>query len=89
MNNSDHDQAFTTLLETATKCNVHLNYDKLQYKMWEIDFFGETYTAHGHKPTQTKVFAITEIPPSLEEASPVIHWHDYLPFKVLNEIVRA
>ena len=30
MNHSDHDQALTTLLETARKCNVCLNYDKLQ-----------------------------------------------------------
>ena len=46
MNDSDHDQALTILLETARKCNVHLNYDKLQYKMQEVDFFGETYTVH-------------------------------------------
>ena len=25
---SDHDQAFTTLLQTAKKCNMKLNYDK-------------------------------------------------------------
>ena len=62
MNHSDHDQALTTLLETARKCNVCLNYDKLQYKMQEVDFFGETYTVHGHKPVQTKVSAITEMP---------------------------
>ena len=31
-NHSDHDQALTTLLETARRCNVQLNYDKLQYK---------------------------------------------------------
>ena len=37
-NHSDHDQALTTLLETARKCNVHLNYDKLQYKEQEVDF---------------------------------------------------
>ena len=29
---SDHDQTFTSLLQTAQKCNVKLNYDKLQYK---------------------------------------------------------
>ena len=29
---SDHGQAFTILLQTAKKCNVKLNYDKLQYK---------------------------------------------------------
>ena len=37
---SHHDQALTTLLETARKCDVHLNYDKLQYKKQEVDFFG-------------------------------------------------
>ena len=36
---SDHDQALTTLLETARKCNVQLNYEKLQYKKQEVDFF--------------------------------------------------
>ena len=36
-NHMDHDQALTTLLETARKCDVRLNYDKLQYKQ-EVDF---------------------------------------------------
>ena len=31
-NHKDHDLALTTLLNTARKCNVHLNYEKLQYK---------------------------------------------------------
>ena len=39
-NHSDYDQALTTLLETARRCNVWLNYEKLQYKN-EVDFFGE------------------------------------------------
>ena len=42
-NHRDHDQALTTLLETARKCNVRLNYDKLQYKKEEVDFFGDLY----------------------------------------------
>ena len=54
-----HDLAFTTLLETARKCNVWLNYNKLQYKKTEVDFFGETYMIDGCKPAQTKVSAIT------------------------------
>ena len=62
MNHSDHDQALTTLLGMAMKCNICFNYDKLQYKMQEVDFFGETYTINGNKPVQTKVSAITEIP---------------------------
>ena len=48
-NHRDHDVALTTLLETARKCNVRLNFDKLQYKKMEVDFFGETYTTGGVK----------------------------------------
>ena len=33
---SDHDQAFTSVLQTAKRCNVKLNYEKLQYKQIEI-----------------------------------------------------
>ena len=36
-NHRDHDQALTNLLATATKYNVRLNYEKLQYKQ-EVDF---------------------------------------------------
>ena len=38
-NHSDHDQALTILLKTARRCNVKLNYEKLQYKKDEIDFW--------------------------------------------------
>ena len=59
---SDHDQAFTTLLQTAQKHNIKLNYDKLQYKQEEVEFLGETYTTNSHKPTKSKVSAITVMP---------------------------
>ena len=59
---SNHDQAFTTLLQTTQKCNVKLNYDKLQNKQDEVEFFGETYTTSGHKPSKDKVSAITAMP---------------------------
>ena len=36
---SDHDKAFSTLLQVARKNNVKLNYDKLQYKQTQVDFF--------------------------------------------------
>ena len=58
----DHDQALTSLLETARHCNVRLNYEKLQYKQWEVEFFGETYIVDGHKPAKGKVQAIVEMP---------------------------
>ena len=46
-NHKDHDIALTHLLKTARECNVCLNYDKLQYKQTEVEFFGETYTIDG------------------------------------------
>ena len=59
---SDHYQAFTTLLQTAKKCNMKLNYDKLQYKEVEVEFFGETYTTSGCKPAKNKVSVMTTMP---------------------------
>ena len=53
----------TNLLETARRCNIRLNLDRLQYKKTEFDFFGETYTTDCHKPAQSKVSAIVEMPP--------------------------
>ena len=75
---SDHDQAFTSLLQTAHKCNVKLNYDKLQYKQNEVDFFGDTYTTNGHKPAKSRVSAITAMPSPTKKTNPVIYWHDKL-----------
>ena len=43
-NHKEHDLAFTMLLQTARKCNVKLNFEKLQYKSMEVNFYGETYT---------------------------------------------
>ena len=59
---SDHDQVITSLLQTAQKCNVKLNFDKLQCKQNKVDLFGETYTTNGHKPARSKVSATTSIP---------------------------
>ena len=42
--------------------NVRLNYEKLQYKQTEVEFFGETYTVNGCKPTKGKVQSIAEMP---------------------------
>ena len=58
----DHDIAFTKLLETTKKNNIKLNFDKIQYKQKEVEFFGKIYTTQGHKPSDTKVKAITEMP---------------------------
>ena len=58
----DHDLAFTTLLQTARKCDVKLNFEKLQYKCTEVNFYGKTYTTDGNKPAQSKITTIVEMP---------------------------
>ena len=40
-NHKDHDQALNALLNTARKCNICLNHEKLQYKQQEVKFFRE------------------------------------------------
>ena len=55
-NHKDHNQALTTLFQTAKACNV-------QYKQTEVDFFGEIYTVNSCKPAQSKVKVIVEMPP--------------------------
>ena len=61
-NHSDHDEAFSKLFHTTQKNNVNLNYDKSQYKQTQVDFFGETYTTDGRKPSSDKVEAIASMP---------------------------
>ena len=62
-NHKDHDVALTNLLESTRKCNIRLNFDRLQCKKTEVDFFGETYTTEDCKPAQSKVSAIVGMPP--------------------------
>ena len=83
-NHRDHDQALTNLFATATKCNVKLNYEKLQYKQ------EETYTTNRHKPVQSKAKAIHKMPaPNLQKASTIFHQHNKLHLQVFSKIIRA
>ena len=54
-------------MQTANKCHVKLNYDKLQYKQNEVEFFGETNTTSGHKPSKDKVSHIISMPSPTNE----------------------
>ena len=79
-NHKDHDLAFTTLLWTARRCNIKLNYDKLKFKCTEVNFYGKTYTTDGPKPAQNKITAIVEMPPpsSKKEVQSFIGMINYL-----------
>ena len=75
-NHKDHNLALTKLLNTARKCNVCLNYDKLQYKQKEIDFFGETYMVDGWKPAQSKIKQYRICQFCNTKSKCIIHWND-------------
>ena len=79
-NHKDHDLAFTRLLQTARKCNVKFNFEKLQYKCTEVNFYGETYTTDGHKPAQSKITIIIAMPSpnSKQEVQSFISMINYL-----------
>ena len=79
-NHKDHDQALTALLNTARKCNICLNHEKLQYKQQEVEFFGKTYTTDGSKPAQSKIKAIQEMldPQCKKQVLSFIGMVDYL-----------
>ena len=79
-NQKEHSLALTTLLNTARESNVRLNYDKLQYKKTEIDFFGEMYTIDGHKThTNWDINDKYNAGTKLQERSPIIYRYDQLP----------
>ena len=77
---SDHDLAFAKLLETCRSNNVKLNFDKLQYKQMQVEFFGEQYTTSGCKPSPSKIQAITSMPQpqNMKELQCVIGMATYL-----------
>ena len=79
-NHKDHDLAFTTLLQTARRCNIKLNYDKLKFKCTEVNFYGKTYTTHACKPAQNRITAIIKMPPptSKKEVHSFIGMVNYL-----------
>ena len=84
-NHKDHDLAFPTLLQTAKKCNVKLNFEKLQYKCTVVNFYGETYTTDGHKPAQSKITTIVKMPsPQLQKRGTIIYRYDKLFVKILT-----
>ena len=79
-NHKDHNLAFTTLLQTARRCNIKLNYDKLKFKGTEVNLYGKTYTTDGCKHAQNKITAIIKMPPpgSKKEVQSFIGMVNYL-----------
>ena len=84
-NHREHDLALTTLLQMARKCKVKLNYEKLQYKCMEVNFYGETYTTDGHKPAQKQNYCHSgDAIPKLQKRGTIIYWYDKLLIEILT-----
>ena len=62
------------------KKNIKLNFDKIQCKQNEVEFFGKTYTTRGCKLSDTKVKAITEMlkPANLKDLQTFLGMVQYL-----------
>ena len=88
-NHKDHDQAPTTLLETSRQCNVRLNYEKLQYKQTEVEFFGDLHCrwvqANQRKGTSHWQDAHTK----LQEGGAIFYWDDKIFVKVFSQTHRT
>ncbi|XP_064638291.1 uncharacterized protein LOC135494308 [Lineus longissimus] len=58
----DHDQNIISLLERCRENNTKLNWDKLKFKLSEVDFSGHLFTTNGLKADPKKVEAIANMP---------------------------
>ena len=78
-NQTDHDQALIALLETARRCNVWLNHEKLQYKKDEVDFFGgNLHNMWLQASSKQGVCNYSHASSNMQNASSIIYWHDQL-----------
>ena len=48
----EHDKAFTEMPKATSKHNVSLNFEKLQFKQSQVDFYGHTLTEEGVQPAE-------------------------------------
>ncbi|XP_064637858.1 uncharacterized protein K02A2.6-like [Lineus longissimus] len=58
----NHDQNIISLLERCRENNTKLNWDKLKFKLSEVDFSGHLFTTNGLKADPKKVEAIANMP---------------------------
>ena len=73
---SNDDQALTTLLDTARRCNAHLKYDKLQYKKQKLTFLEKHIQQAVTSQLKVRCCNYSNASSNLPEAHPIIYWHD-------------
>ncbi len=60
---AEHDAILEKVMNRAESLNVKYNKDKLQYMVNEVSYLGHVITSDGVKPDETKVSAISQLPP--------------------------
>ena len=75
-NHKDHDLAFTTLLQTARRCNIKLNYDKLRFKCTEVNFMAKLIQLMGTSQHKTRSQLLSRCLPPAPERGTVLHQND-------------
>ena len=89
-NHKDHDLAFTILLWMARKCNVKLNYEKLQYNCTQSQLlWGDIHNTWLQTSSEQNHCYSWDAIPQLEKRGTIIYWHDKLPIKILTQINRT
>ena len=85
----DHDQALTTLLETARHCNVRLNYEKLQYKQREVEFLERLIQWMAASQLKAKYKLLLKCQHQAAKGSTIFHWYDKLSIQIFCQIIRT
>ena len=64
----EHDRNFLAFMEKCMSNNLTLNSEKIQFKQYEVSFYGHCWSKHGISPDPKKIQALNhmEFPPDKE-----------------------
>ncbi len=66
---AEHDAILEKVMNRAESLNVKFNKNKLQYMVNEVTYLGHVITSDGVKPDESKVSAISQLPPPTDRTA--------------------
>ncbi|GFW80896.1 uncharacterized protein K02A2.6 [Trichonephila clavipes] len=81
-----HDAIMSRVLERAKLLNIKFNPDKLQYRVSEVKYLGQTISKSGIKPDPDNIKAIVEMP--IPKSKTEILWDSPLPGEAISSSTR-
>ena len=86
-NHKDHDIAFTTLLQTARRCNVKLNYDQTEVQVYRGQLLWRNiYNRWVQASPGQNCSHCQNAFPQLQKRGTILYWHDQLLNKIFTKI---